>query len=175
MDENLDNYIQYLLAKVAEADKPLSAIDLEKEERVQKQKKATEDLLTDNQQIFSLWNELVCAKELLAELLRQQKSIAVSYGCAHDSDVGDVSEFASIPEEAELTIATDEYNPANMSVAGISSSEDEDAGDAEDDEDNGSTVSVSRLSEENLSKRIATVKSMIEVAKKELFQLMPPP
>ena len=33
MDENLDNYIQYLLAKVAEADKPLSAIDLEKEER----------------------------------------------------------------------------------------------------------------------------------------------
>jgi hypothetical protein len=42
MDENLDNYIQYLLAKVAEADKPLSAIDLEKEERVQKQKKATE-------------------------------------------------------------------------------------------------------------------------------------
>ena len=104
MDENLDNYIQYLLAKVAEADKPLSAIDLEKEERVQKQKKATEDLLADNQQIFSLWNELVCAKELLAELLRQQKSIAVSYGCAHDSDVGDVSEFASIPEEAELTI-----------------------------------------------------------------------
>ena len=29
MDENLDNYIQYLLAKVAEADKPLSAIDLD--------------------------------------------------------------------------------------------------------------------------------------------------
>ena len=62
------NYIQYLLAKVAEAEKPLSAIDLEKEERVQKQKKATEDLLADNQQIFSLWNELVCAKELLAWL-----------------------------------------------------------------------------------------------------------
>ena len=57
-----------------------------------------------------------------------------------------------------------------MSVAGISSSEDEDAGDAEDDEDTGSTVSVSQLSEENLSKRIATVKSMIEVAKRELFQ-----
>jgi hypothetical protein len=170
MDENLDNYIQYLLAKVAEADKPLSAIDLEKEERVQKQKKATEDLLADNQKIFSLFNELVCAKELLAELLRQQKSIAVSYACAHDSDVGDVSDFASIPEEAELTIATDEYNPANMSVAGISSSEDEDAGDAEDEEDTGSAVSVSQLSEEDLRKRIATVKSMIEVANKELFQ-----
>ena len=149
MDENLDNYIQYLLAKVAEAEKPLSAIDLEKEERVQKQKKATEDLLADNQQIFSLWNELVCAKELLAELLRQQKSIAVSYGCAHDSDVGDVSDFASIPEEAELTIATDEYNPANMSAAGITSSEDEDAGDAEDDEDTGSIVNLACTNRSN--------------------------
>jgi low affinity Fe/Cu permease len=69
MDEKLDNYIQYLLAKVVEADKPLSAIDLEKEERTQKQKKATEDLLADNQQIFTLWNELVCAKEILADLM----------------------------------------------------------------------------------------------------------
>ena len=94
----------------------------------------------------------------------------MSYGCAHDSDVGDVSDFASIPEEAELTIATDEYNPANMSAAGITSSEDEDAGDAEDEDDTGSTVSVSQLSEEDLGKRIATVKSMIEVSKKELFQ-----
>jgi hypothetical protein len=51
-----------------------------------------------------------------------------------------------------------------------SSSEDEDAGDAEDEEDTGSTVSVSQLSEEVLRKRIATVKSMIEVANKELFQ-----
>jgi hypothetical protein len=57
-----------------------------------------------------------------------------------------------------------------LSVAGISSSEDEDAGDAEDEEDTGSTVSVSQLSEEDLRKRIATVKSMIEVANKELFQ-----
>eukprot|EP01047_Picozoa_sp_COSAG01_P056024 COSAG01_NODE_6304_length_3745_cov_13.685957_3_plen_133_part_00 len=80
IDEKLDNYIQYLLAKVAEADKLLSAIDMEKEERTQKQKKATEDLLADNQQIFTLWNELVCAKEIHADLMRQRRCIAVSYG-----------------------------------------------------------------------------------------------
>jgi hypothetical protein len=173
IDEKLDNYIQYLLAKVAEADKPLSAIDMEKEERTQKQKKATEDLLADNQQIFTLWNELVCAKEIHADLMRQRRCIAVSYGRPHDSDIGDVSVFASIPEEAQLpSEPSGEFNITDMSVAGISSSEDDDSDDeiaADEQNDTGSTASVSTLTEEQLGKRIATMESMIKDHMKEML------
>eukprot|EP01047_Picozoa_sp_COSAG01_P052511 COSAG01_NODE_5528_length_4204_cov_9.376249_6_plen_97_part_00 len=64
-------------------------------DRAQKQKKATEDLLADNQQIFTLWNELVCAKEIHADLMRQRRCIAVSYGRPHDSDNTHMTVFYS--------------------------------------------------------------------------------
>ena len=149
MDEKLNNYLQYLLAKAAEAEKPLSAIDLEKEERRQKQKKANDDLLADNSRIFGLYNELVCAKEVLSTLHAQRKSMAMQYS-RPDGDVGDVVDFPPIVDDVTATPAVSGgYDLASMSVHGLSDDGSDSGG--SDDDDGASTASTSTLSADHVT------------------------